>query len=341
MALPGVVVAGWGSPGQAADILIEFTTSSANAQVPVSAEKVRIAGAVGEASADSAPLGHALDFSPPETRAVNLSDGTQPDGTTALKPLATTLQKTALPALTIAAGELAPAGQTEEPLASSAQITQLFGGEAESLVARAVGSAEGTRTPTGARTGAYYGHVDPGNYQWNQGTFSYQHGAQSPEEADQKQLIRLREQALELYRLAAKWGLTLNQEEALNGIDLANQAPLAALDRGYIDWLVTAKKMGLKGAEAIVWARTRSFIDPDTWRWNAPGLGNSIHTITADQSRRQQAIARAIAAIPQPVAATSTVPVELPKTHTADVNVPPAEAVDVILKIDLPTQLNP
>ena len=42
-------------------------------------------------------------------------------------------------------------------------LSDLFTGGPDSLVSKAVGSAEGTRTPTGGYTSAYYGHVDPGN----------------------------------------------------------------------------------------------------------------------------------------------------------------------------------
>ncbi|MGD1940197.1 MAG: hypothetical protein ACFB0G_02695 [Leptolyngbyaceae cyanobacterium] len=174
-------------------------------------------------------------------------------------------------------------------------IQSLFDGGTDSLVARAVGSAEGTRTPEGHKNPAYFGHTDPGNRVWNLGTFSYQHGAKTPEEADEKQLKRLQQQTKVLSQKAQERGLTLSPEELLNGIDLANQAPLAALDRGgYIDWLKEAQALGMTGAEAIVWARTRSFIDPDTQRWNAPGLGNNIYSISHDQERRANAIARAM-----------------------------------------------
>ncbi|HEY9696799.1 MAG TPA: hypothetical protein V6D10_06025, partial [Trichocoleus sp.] len=40
--------------------------------------------------------------------------------------------------------------------------------------------------------------------------------------------------------------------------------------------------------------RVRSFLNPETKRWDAPGLGNSEKRITADQARRMDAIARAI-----------------------------------------------
>lgn len=177
------------------------------------------------------------------------------------------------------------------------QLDQLFAGGTDSLVAKAVGAAEGTRTPEGAKTWAYYGHTDPGNGVFNLGTFSYQHGAASPEEADQKQLRRLNDQARQIQQDAENRGLTLGLEEQLNAIDLANQAPKAALSYGgYLDRLQEAYQMGLRGSEAILWARVRSYIDPNTQTWNAPGLGNDAAKIEADQRRRMDAIARAIIA---------------------------------------------
>jgi hypothetical protein len=88
----------------------------------------------------------------------------------------------------------------------------------------------------------------------------------------------------------------LSLEEKLNGIDLANQAPKAALDQqgSYIDWLADARASGLEGKDAILWARVHSFLDPHTKTWNAPGLGNSEERITRDQERRMLAIAKAI-----------------------------------------------
>lgn len=173
-------------------------------------------------------------------------------------------------------------------------LETLFQGGSNSLVARAVGSAEGTRTPDGGYTAAYYGHVDPGNHKWNLGSFSYQHGAKSPADADAKQLKRLYQQALDLRHQASQHQVTLSLAEELNGIDLANQAPLAALDRGYIDWLAIARQQSIGEADQIIWARTRAFLDPDSGRWNAPGLGNTLNSIRWDQARRQQAVQQAI-----------------------------------------------
>lgn len=178
---------------------------------------------------------------------------------------------------------------------SDRPLQTLFEGNSASLVAKAVGAAEGTRTPDGGKTWAYQGHRDPGNGVWNLGTFSYQHGATSPEEADAKQLRRLQRQAEILRQQAAAAGLSLTLEEELNGIDLANQSPSAALDRGYINRLKEAKNYGLTGTQAIIYARSRAYIDPTTGRLKAPGLGNQMSLVERDQTRRYQAIEQAIA----------------------------------------------
>ncbi len=215
-----------------------------------------------------------------------------------------------------------PVGKQGSPpaavMSSSPSLDVLFAGGTDSLVAIAIGAAEGTRMPNGGKTPAYYGHVDPGNGVWNMGTFSYQHGAASPEDADRRQLRRLQRQAEQIQRIAAARGMTLTLEEKLNGIDLANQAPAAALEPPtYIDWLARAHQRGLEGSEAVIWARVRSFLDPATGTWNAPGLGNRLDSITHDQERRFQAIARAIIvqepAIANRGGASSAVVADLPQ----------------------------
>jgi len=179
----------------------------------------------------------------------------------------------------------------------------LFHGDAESLVARTVGHAEGTRTAEGDRTPAYDGHTDPGNGVWNQGSFSFQHCGDpaypcaTPEDADRHQLQRLSAQAAQLRQRAISAQISLTLEAELNGIDLANQAPVAALGTpGYVEWLKVAQENGLTGKEAIVWARVSSFWDSAIANWNAPGLGNTAARIEQDQRRRVDAIARALAA---------------------------------------------
>jgi hypothetical protein len=180
----------------------------------------------------------------------------------------------------------------QQPQGILAFIQRLFTGGADSIVARTVGHAEGTRTINGGKTTAYWGHTDPGNQVWNLGSFSYQHCATcSPEEADVRQLRRLERQFHALWSQASMQNLTLSIAEALNGIDLANQAPLAALDQGgYVDRLQEAKVAGRSGDSAILWARTYSYINPKTQTWDAPGLGNNYKSIHRDQSRRAGAI---------------------------------------------------
>ncbi|WP_448596841.1 hypothetical protein [Thermoleptolyngbya sp.] len=199
---------------------------------------------------------------------------------------------------TAAIAPVATSASLENPVVAAlpAMLQAAFAGGVDSLVAIAVGSAEGTRTPRGDYTAAYQGHSDPGNGVWNLGTFSYQHGAASPAEADRKQIQRLQRQAQQLQQTAAKLGLELSVAEQLNGIDLANQSPQAALSRGgYLDRLLEARQQGMTGEAAILWARTHAFLDPDTQRWNAPGLGNTAESITRDQARRMVAVQRAIA----------------------------------------------
>lgn len=216
--------------------------------------------------------------------------------------------------------------ESPEVVVLPAILQAAFAGGVDSLVAIAVGSAEGTRTPRGDYTTAYQGHTDPGNGVWNLGTFSYQHGAASPAEADRKQIQRLQRQAQQLQQTAAKLGLELSLAEQLNGIDLANQSPRAALSRGgYLDRLLEARQQGITGEEAILWARTRAFLDPDTQRWNAPGLGNTTESITRDQARRMVAVQRAItlnptkAALPRPSNNSATA------LHTAQSSSSPSE----------------
>lgn len=190
---------------------------------------------------------------------------------------------------------------------SQGEQAGLFIGGSDSLVARAVGHAEGTRAPDGSRTSAYYGHTDPGNGVWNLGSFSFQHckearyNCSKPEEADVHQLRRLQDQTAQWQQRVRALKLTLSPEETLNGIDLANQAPLAVMSRpGYPEYLAQARKRGLRGQEAILEARVWSFWNPDKQRWDAAGLGNTEANIRHDQRRRMLAIARVLMVDRQP-----------------------------------------
>jgi hypothetical protein len=233
-----------------------------------------------------------------------------------------------------------PATANQQPLTAN-PADDIFSGGSNSLVARAVGSAEGTRTPEGHKTSAYHGHTDPGNGVWNLGSFSYQHEAANPEEADEKQLARLAQQDQSLREKAIALGIPEYEADLsvrLNGIDLANQSPLAALaddGGGYIDRLKQAQEMGLIGSEAVLWARVRSYLDPDTNQWNAPGLGNTVENISHDQQRRMDAIDRAFALYQAQVATIAEQPAPQPSEKSAP------DVTEQIISQNLSSEPNP
>jgi hypothetical protein len=183
---------------------------------------------------------------------------------------------------------------------------RLFAGNSDSIVARTVGAAEGTRTPDGGHTSLYEGHTDPGNGVWNRGTFSYQFGNQenlSAQEADRRQIAKIKRIHDSVMMAKAKQkGLTpLTASEQINGIDMINQAPLAVTeDGGYIERLAEAKKeKGLKGEDAILEARVNAFWDPQRNGWDAPGLRayddmGKETSIRHDQQRRMGMISEAL-----------------------------------------------
>lgn len=187
------------------------------------------------------------------------------------------------------------------------------GGPQNSIVGRCIGAAEGTLNARGDYNKAYSGHVDPGNGVWNLGLYSYQHGASSPAEADQKQFERLQGQMAIQENQAYKLGLVMTLEERLQGGDLANQSPISGKggsgrikSRGYIPLLVDAKLLGLADKTVehegvalpadVDWARTSSYIDPQTNRWTSTGLGATEGNTRRDQRRRMVACNAAIAA---------------------------------------------
>ncbi|WP_432812750.1 hypothetical protein [Pantanalinema sp. GBBB05] len=188
---------------------------------------------------------------------------------------------------------------------------QLFNGGSESLVARTVGAAEGTRTADGGKTSLWEHHTDPGNFVENCGTFSYQfgYGQMPPEECDVQQMAKIRRHYEEtILPQAQAAGIELDLLEKLNGIDLANQAPLAVTQSGgYVDRLVAEKQKGLQGSEAILEARVMSFCNPERGDgtppscWDASGLRayddiSKEASIRHDQQRRMDMIDRALAA---------------------------------------------
>ena len=179
------------------------------------------------------------------------------------------------------------APQTAAPANTGNWMAQLFA-DANSPGAIAIGLAEGTRTANGGYTRAYWGHRDPGNGKRNLGTFSYQHGAPTPQQADALQLRRLMPHIQAFQTRARSRGMQLSLLEIVAGADLATQAPKAA--RHYVRHLQTFRNRGLNPMEAILEATTHSFINPATGRLEAGGFGNSWARLKRDRARRLAAI---------------------------------------------------
>ncbi|MEM9447819.1 MAG: hypothetical protein AAGA75_04720 [Cyanobacteria bacterium P01_E01_bin.6] len=218
--------------------------------------------------------------------------------------------------------------------ATEIALDALFHGGSDSLVAIAIGRAEGTRLPDGRKTFAYYGRTNTSTQAWRIGTFSSPEEATSPEEADQQYLNQLYQQATTLQQQAIEQDLQWNDETQLNAIDVAHQSTDAALGNGgFVRRLQQAHTMGMSDSEAILWARTRSFLDPDTEEWNSPRRPSSVQEITDDQARRQEAIAQVLAhrqeQPPQPVSGKVAVnPLTLIEQHED-------EQIGALLSLDL------
>lgn len=150
----------------------------------------------------------------------------------------------------------------------------------------AIGIAEGTRTPSGGYTRAYYGHTDPGNGARNVGTVSAQN-AGNPVAADRMWMARLSQQAVRvapvLGQLGVRPGTVAYNRLMFNVLDLSVQAPAAISD--FIRMLPRVLRAGAT-IEAIAKARADSFINPATGRLDAGGFGNSYSRLLADQRSR-------------------------------------------------------
>ena len=227
-----------------------------------------------------------------------------------------------------------PAGGSVQPVAAVGDAA-LFSGGSDSLVARTVGHAEGTRSADGGKNPGYYGHADPGNGVWNRGTFSYQFGNAEnlkPEESDQRQLDRIKgHYDRAVAPKAEQLGLKLSLEEKLNAIDLANQAPLAVTESGgFVERLAEAKReKKLEQDKATLEARVWSFWDNKKGGWDAPGLRayddvSKEESIRRDQDRRMKAISDALQEYTQEQKAKQPIPSEPQKQAIAP---PPLESI--------------
>lgn len=150
----------------------------------------------------------------------------------------------------------------------------------------AIGINEGTRTPDGRYTKAYYGHTDPGNGALNVGTVSGQQGG-SPQSTDRRWMGILTQKQLQvaplLQRLGVAAGTVGYNRLMFNALDLAVQAP-AALP----DFLRQLPRLIAQGStiEAIAKARANAFINPATGQLEASGFGNSYSRLLSDQRSR-------------------------------------------------------
>lgn len=150
----------------------------------------------------------------------------------------------------------------------------------------AIGINEGTRTPDGGYTQAYFGHRDPGNGKLNVGTVSGQQGG-SPQKSDRRWMGILTNTAVKVTPLLQRMGIPQNSvgfnRLLFNALDLAVQAPAALPD--FLKRLPRIIQAGVT-IEAIAKARADSFFNPATGRLEASGFGNNYARLLADQRSR-------------------------------------------------------
>lgn len=199
--------------------------------------------------------------------------------------------------------------------------SQLFASSV-SLGMLAIGVAEGNyrvfaenNTLYVEQTSNYFGHTDPGNLSWGERVTNYgpcsdqgRSGGnikQAEQMCSRRALDRLPTNLIDLYNAGINPDYEL--EAVLNTADLYNQAsPIHS--RRFPQALAIAKQGGLKGLEAIAWARTASFylnpnneLDLERGRNRASGLlgictrerrgVTEWDCVYRDQMRRVKAIA--------------------------------------------------
>jgi hypothetical protein len=309
---------------------IEASSAMPVAELPAESRTVAVTEvAVTEVAVTGAEPFGALNFNPPATNPVA--------GEASPNPLQTDSSPTEI-VETLPSETTSPHPQGTAETAASSNGDKLFQGGSESLVARTVGAAEGTRAADGGKTSLYEGHSDPGNGVWNRGTFSYQFGNEenlTAEEADRRQLAKIQRihDSVLLPKAAEKGIAPLTLAEEINGIDLINQAPLAVTEAGgYVERLAEAKKKGLSGDEAILDARIWAFWDANKGGWDAPGLRayddmGKEASIRHDQDRRMGMINQALEAYQQQhgaIAKVEVAPSSTDSSHTAIAEVTPS-----------------
>jgi hypothetical protein len=173
-----------------------------------------------------------------------------------------------------------------------AELLKLLEGGVDSPVAICVGTSEGTRTPDGRKTAAWAGHVDPGNGAHNQGSFSYQHSAASPKDADLQQIKKLRDVLLPKFLKALPNGWLKEKSHFqilfLVAADLFTQSEIACISKG--GFLDHFKIQDIFPPTKLIQWRVMSYIDPTTGELDAPGFSNNLERLKADQRRRTEAV---------------------------------------------------
>jgi hypothetical protein len=151
-----------------------------------------------------------------------------------------------------------------------------------------IGVSEGTRTPAGGYTKAYYGHSDPGDTHRNRGTVSGGRvSGASPEMVDLRWMGRLTTVQQNMRPLLIVMGLQPGTQGfnrvMFNMLDLEVQSPKAR--QGFVGKLFEMKKNNWT-VESIAKARADSFINPATGDLEAGGFGNSYQALFKDQRSR-------------------------------------------------------
>ena len=151
-----------------------------------------------------------------------------------------------------------------------------------------IGLNEGTRTPNGGYTQAYYGHSDPISG-YNQGSFSAQQGYNSPQQADRAWMGKVNS-ATGAYFLPAMRAAGLQRGTAgfdrllFNLQDAYIQSPEAVTaSGGLLDRIPEMVQRGLT-IEAIAKSRADSYINPTTGRLET-GFANYTALLKDQRSR--------------------------------------------------------
>lgn len=151
----------------------------------------------------------------------------------------------------------------------------------------AIGIAEGTRTPSGSNTKAYYGHTDTGDNNRNRGTVSGGRNGGTPQQVDRQWMGILTSVSTAMAPVFQRLGIPPNSQgwnrAMFNILDLRVQAPAAV--QTFISKLPQVIKQGLT-IEAIAKARADSFFNPRTGALEAGGFGNDYSKLFADQRSR-------------------------------------------------------